>query len=122
MFDKKKNLLVIPVTEVKGKQYYDQKLGYYRQRYWQGAYVFGVTPEEGFKVKGKITHNEGDEEQNYYYHGSPNAVRRALYMDDVLYTVSAKKIKANDLNNIDNEIKEIKLPFEKERYYEYPIY
>ncbi len=120
LFDKKKNLLVIPVTEVKGKLYYDSRLGYYRQRFWQGAYVFGITPEEGFKVKGTITHNEGDEERDYYY-GSPNAVRRSLYMDDVLYTVSAVKIKANDISNIDNEIKEIKLPYERE-YYPYPVY
>ncbi|MBS3114681.1 beta-propeller domain-containing protein [Candidatus Woesearchaeota archaeon] len=120
LFDKKKNLLVIPVTEVKGKQYYDPRLGYYRQRFWQGAYVFSLTPEGGFKVKGKITHNEGDEQRDYYYYGSPNAVRRALYMDDALYTVSGIKIKANDLSNIDNEIKEVKLPYEKERYYDYP--
>ena len=112
LFDKKKNILVIPVTEVQGKQYYDNRLGYYRQKYWQGAYVFGLTPEDGFKVKGKVTHNEGDEEQRYSYYGSPNAVRRALYMDDVLYTVSGIKIKANDLTNISNEIKEIELPYE----------
>ena len=118
---RKKNLLVIPVTEVKGKMVYDKRLGYYRQRYWQGAYVFGVTPEDGFKVKGTITHNEDDELDRYYWWGSPNVVRRSLYMDDILYTVSATKIKANDLNNIDNEIKEIKLPYEKENY-PYPIY
>lgn len=122
LFDRKKNLLVIPVTEVKGKMYYDERLGYYRQRFWQGAYVFGLTPEDGFEVKGKITHNEGDEERDYYYYGSPNAVRRSLYMDDVLYTVSLGKVKANDINDIGNELKEIKLPFEKQRYYDYPIY
>ncbi len=122
LFDRKKNLLVIPVTEVKGKLEYDPKVGYYRQRTWQGAYVFGLTLEDGFEVKGKITHNEGDEDQNWYWYGSPNAVRRSLYMDDVLYTVSAAKIKANDLNNIDTELKEIKLPYEKERNYPYPIY
>lgn len=122
LFDKEKNVLVIPVTEVIGKGYYDDRLGYYRQRYWQGAYVFGVTPEDGFKLKGKITHNEGDEDRNYYYYGSPNAVRRALYMDDVLYTVSAIKVKANDINDISKEIKEIKLPYEKERYYDYAVY
>lgn len=37
----------------------------------------------------------------------------------VLYTVSGIKIKTKDINNISNELKEIKLPFEKERYY-YP--
>ncbi len=120
LFDKGKHLLVIPVTEVKGKLEYDERLGYYRQRYWQGAYVFNVDLE-GFEVKGKITHNEGDENQDWYWYGSPNAVRRSLFMDDVLYTVSGIKIKANDLNNIDNEIKEIKLPYEKEQY-PYPVY
>ncbi len=121
LFDKKKNVLVIPVTEVESKPYYDEKLGYYKQRFWQGAYVFGLTPEDGFKLKGKITHNEGDEDQNWYYYGSPNAVRRALFMDDALYTISGIKIKANDINNIGKEIKEIKLPYEKEVYYPGPI-
>ncbi|MBI2101684.1 beta-propeller domain-containing protein [Candidatus Woesearchaeota archaeon] len=121
LFDKGKNLLVIPVTEAKGKMEYDSRLGYYRQRLWQGAYVFGLTLE-GFEVKGKITHNEGDEQQDYYYYGSPNAVRRSLYMDEVLYTISMGKIKANDLNDIANEIKEVKLPYEKQRYdYPYPV-
>jgi len=112
LFDKKKNLLVIPVTEVKGKLEYDERVGYYRQRYWQGAYVFGLTPEDGFEVKGKITHNENDEQDRYYWWGSPNVVRRSLYMDDMLYTVSDGKIKANDLSDL-KEIKEIKLPYEK---------
>ena len=120
LFDLKKNLLVIPITEVKGKLEYDAKLGYYRQKYWQGAYVFNVDLK-GFTLKGKITHNEGDEQQNYYWYGSPNAVRRSLFMDDVLYTVSGIKIKANDLNNIDKEIKEIDLPYEI-NYNPYPIY
>ena len=115
LFDSKKNLLVIPVTEIKGKMEYDQNLGYYRQRSWQGAYVFNVDLN-GFEVKGKITHNEGDEKQDWYWYGSPNAVRRSLFMDDVLYTVSDKKIKANDLNNISTEIKEIDLPYEQEKY------
>ena len=122
LFDKNKNLLVIPVTEVRGKMEYDSRLGYYRQRLWQGAYVFDLNVQDGFKVKGKITHNEGDEQSDYYYYSSPNAVRRSLYMDDVLYTVSMGKIKANDLNDIENEIKEIKLPYEKQRYdYPYPV-
>jgi len=120
LFDKKKNLLVMPVGEVKGKLAYDERLGYYRQRYWQGAYVFNIDLN-GFEVKGKITHNEGDERQDWYWYGSPNTVRRSLFMDDVLYTVSGVKIKANDLNNIDNELKEIKLPYEKE-IYPYPMY
>ena len=113
---------MIPVREVKKKGYYDQSIRQYvPDRAWQGAYVFGITPEDGIKVKGKITHNEGDEQQNYYYYGSPNAVRRSLYMDDVLYTVSGIKIKANDLNDIGKEIKEVKLPYENGKNYERPV-
>ncbi len=121
LFSKKKNLLVLPVTEVKGKLEYDSKLGYYRQRYWQGAYVFSVSPENGLDVKGKITHNEGDEIRDWYWYGSPNSVRRSLFMDDRLYTVSGIKIKANDLNDISKEIKEVKLPYETNQY-DYPVY
>ena len=114
LFEKDKNLLVIPVREVK-ERHYDGKMGYYKNNVWQGAYVFGLTPEAGFKLKGKVTH-EDNETQNYYYYGSPNAVRRSLFMDDVLYTISQAKIKANDLNNANKEIKDIELPYDEQEY------
>ena len=110
LFDKEKNILVIPVREMKAR-YFDSKRGYYRNKIWQGAYVFSLTPEDGFEVKGTITHNENEEDTGYYY-GSPSAVRRSLYMDNTLYTISAKKIKMNNLNNIKEELNEIKLPYE----------
>ncbi|MBR9700222.1 copper amine oxidase [Candidatus Woesearchaeota archaeon] len=114
LFDKKKNLLVIPLREVKGEREYDRLTGY-RQRVWQGAYVFSLTPEDGFDVKGKISHNEGFEEDRWYW-GSPYAVKRSLYMDDVLYTISHKKIMMHDLEDID-EINEVDLPYKRDKYY-----
>ena len=124
LFDKKKNLLVIPVREVERRGYYEQSTRQYMpERVWQGAYAFGLTPEEGFELKGKISHYNGNEEQQYYW-GSPYAVTRSLYMDDVLYTISSRKIEANDLNDIDKEIKDIKLPYEENIYpmpYERPM-
>jgi inhibitor of cysteine peptidase len=118
LFDKEKNLLVIPVREVKGVGYVNPMYGYYRQKIWQGAYVFGVSPSTGFEKKGKITHLDGEEDQQYSYY-SPSAVRRSLYMDDVLYTVSSTTIKMNDLDTV-KEIGEIDLPYKSERYYDYP--
>ncbi|MFZ3383043.1 MAG: beta-propeller domain-containing protein [Candidatus Methanoperedens sp.] len=115
LFDKKKNLLVIPVREVTGKEQYDSRYGY-MQRVWQGAYVFDLTLN-GFKLKGKISHFDDFEEQ-YYYWGSPGAVRRSLFMDDVLYTISARKVMMNDLKDI-SEIKNIDLPFSKNLYDQY---
>ena len=43
-------------------------------------------------------------------------------MDDVIYTVSSVKIKANDLNNVEKEVKVIELPFEKEAQQSVVIY
>ncbi|HWR26341.1 MAG TPA: beta-propeller domain-containing protein [candidate division Zixibacteria bacterium] len=117
LFDKKKNLLVIPIREVLEKGQYDSRYGYYVQKIWQGAYVFSVTPEDGFKLRGKISHLD-DYERTEYYYGSPSAVRRSLYMDDVLYTVSSKKIMMNGLDNL-TAIKSIDLPFEIGQYYPY---
>jgi uncharacterized secreted protein with C-terminal beta-propeller domain len=119
LFDKKKDILVIPIREIQGKEQYDSRNGYYTQRVWQGAYVFGVTPQSGFKLKGKISHFD-DFEETYYYWGSPGAVRRSLFMDDVLYTLSARKIVMNDLKDI-SEINSIDLPFTKIQPYPYGI-
>ncbi len=116
LFDRKKNMLVIPIREVTEKPRYDSR-GYYMQRVWQGAYVFNLTLEDGFKLKGKISHLD-DYEEDMYYWNSPGAVRRSMYMDDVLYTVSAQKIKMNDLDNL-TAINNIDLPFEKNMYYQY---
>lgn len=111
LFDKKKNLLLIPIREAKGME------RGYMQRVWQGAYVLGVTPEEGFKLRGKVSHLDDYEEEMYYWN-SPNAVRRSLYLDDVLYTISARKVFMNDLDNM-GVVNSITLPFDKDQYYEY---
>ena len=109
LFDKEKNLLVIPVQEVLQEGNYDQRVGIWRpQKVWQGAYVFGLTPEDGFEVKGKVVHFEGEEQTDYYYYD--HGIRRSLYIDNVLYTLSARKLQANDLNDLSNELASIKLP------------
>jgi len=85
---------------------------------WQGAYVFSVSDEEGFELRGGITHIDDDEsflKSGYYYH-SPYSVKRSLYIDDVLYTVSEKKVKMNDLDDL-GDIKEMELPYEEVDYY-----
>jgi uncharacterized secreted protein with C-terminal beta-propeller domain len=118
LFDKEKNLLVIPARVVSGTRYYNNRYGYYTQKVWQGAYVFGVSLESGFEKRGKITHLDGDEQEQYWYY-SPSAVRRSLYMGDVLYTVSATTIKMNNVKTV-KEINSIDLPYKKDKYYDYP--
>ncbi|MCX6682886.1 MAG: beta-propeller domain-containing protein [Methanoregula sp.] len=110
LFDKGKNLLVIPVRQVTSVPVI-QKPGYYdnQQRIWYGAYVFGVTPDTGFVLRGTVEHGSAD--GGYYWYGSSaNEVKRSLYIENDLYTISSTKIIASDLANISTTIKTIGLP------------
>ena len=125
LFDKEKNLLVIPVREVKESYSYDNmpcRVGVacypYRQRVWEGAYVLKVTADSITK-QGKVSHIDDYDEDYYSWWNSQYAVRRSLYMDDVLYTVSNALVKANSLATLD-DISEVKLPHDSYGY-PYPV-
>jgi inhibitor of cysteine peptidase len=109
LFDKTKNLLVIPARVVKtGAGVYD-KVGFSHQNIWYGAYVFGVTPETGFTLRGTVQH--GTDNSSYYWYGSSqNEVKRSLYIGDTLYTLSSAKILANPLDQINKTVATINLP------------
>jgi len=114
LFDRTKNLLVIPVlvAEIDEEKYPNGvPPNMYGDYVWQGAYVFNVTVDQGFVLKGGITHLEGDSDlkKSGYYFYSSYSVKRSLYIDNVLYTISDKKIKMNNLEDL-TEINEIELP------------
>lgn len=109
LFDKAKNLLVIPARVVQNEPSVTDKYGVARQNIWYGAYVFGVTPETGFTLRGTVKHGTGSD-QYYWYGSSANEVKRSLYIDNVLYTLSSKKILANSLSQINTTIATINLP------------
>jgi len=109
LFDKAKNLLVIPARVVQNEPAVNDKNGIARQNIWYGTYVFGVTPETGFTLRGTVEHGTGSD-QYYWYGSSANEVKRSLYIDDVLYTLSSKKILANSLSDINTTISTINLP------------
>jgi uncharacterized secreted protein with C-terminal beta-propeller domain len=94
LFDYDKHLLAIPI----------ETSDYYRSYWWQGLYVFDISISSGLDVKGTITHQEpGSYTWDTSYH-----VKRSLYIENVLYTMSDKKIKLNDLENL-APLKEIPL-------------
>jgi len=105
LYSPTKNMMVIPVTEV-----IDQtKVGYnYRTKVWYGAYVFEVS-EDGLTELGKIKH--ASTETQYYYWFDATNVKRSLYIEDTLYTISDKYVKANDLNKELEELNTINLPY-----------
>lgn len=87
LFDREKNLLVLPVHIVD----YGAAGPYGgRSSVWGGVYAFGVSPTRGFSLKGTVKHYE-DVQWGY----SP--VKRALYIENTLYTMSPDKIVMSDL-------------------------
>jgi uncharacterized secreted protein with C-terminal beta-propeller domain len=119
LFSRSKNLLVIPIllAEIDEERYPGgvppNAFGEY---IWQGAYVFNVSIDNGFVLKGRITHLENDAwtqggytkwssytSSNYNYH-----VKRSLYIDNALYTISDGLVKMNNLEDL-NELNKIEL-------------
>jgi len=175
LFDKEKNLLVIPISVYESKEMGSgNNVWMGSDIVFNGAYVFNIDLNE-ISLRGKITHfdskskygpaedetigatreiygqtytkiaeNSWEINQTYYNQYSRttytdeyidqqpgginynnlydynNQIQRSLYMDDVLYTISQSKIKANDLDSVD-EINSLDLGYE-ENYYPYPVY
>ncbi len=110
LFDKNRNLLVIPVAvaEINQSDYPEGVPDWaHGQIVWQGAYVFDISLD-GIKLRGGITHLDDSDDllKSGYWFYSEYSVERSLYIDDVLYTVSDKIVKMNDLESLDllNEI------------------
>ncbi|MEM2609922.1 MAG: beta-propeller domain-containing protein [Candidatus Bathyarchaeia archaeon] len=80
LFDKAKELLVIPLL-----------ICDYSKTCWQGVYVFNTT-DCALTLKGNVTHLEGDTSWRWDY---AYQIKRSLYIEDMLYTVSEMKLKIN---------------------------
>ncbi len=94
LFDKARELLALPVAVT--------NLDY---SFWQGAYVFNFTLTNGLVVKGNVTHID----PGVYIYDGRYYVSRELYIENVFYTVSQKKVKMNNLSDL-SLINEVKIP------------
>ncbi len=120
LFSKSKNLLVIPIllAEIDEEKYpRGVSANTYGDFVWQGAYVFELTLEDGFELKGRVTHADAGQflKSGYYYGDDSTSVKRSLYMDDTLYTISDKKIKMNYLRGL-GDINEVDISCDEEGY------
>jgi uncharacterized secreted protein with C-terminal beta-propeller domain len=97
LFNREKNLLVIPI-----------RLNYTVS----GAYVFNISLEDGFELKGNVSHPSDDNNQRgYYWYYYVNEIKRSFYITDTLYTLSDSYLQMNDLHDL-HEINILKLPNE----------
>ncbi len=105
LFDKSKGLMAFPVElmEIKDKQASERDGAMaYGQFTYQGAYVYRIDPEQGFTLRGRITHLSDDDlaKTGYYGYDYGKAVRRILHANDTLYTLSERMLKANALDSL----------------------
>ena len=121
LFSKEKQLIAIPVNN------YDEDFklnstmssysdminsykNYNKTRVGEGYFVYNINLEEGFKLKGVITHKTAEKNKNktYYYTYNTSKLLRGLYIDNNLYTVSETAIKVNNLDDL-NLVCELKI-------------
>ncbi|MFA5163476.1 MAG: beta-propeller domain-containing protein [Patescibacteria group bacterium] len=94
LFSKSKNLLSIPISLREELAGAPSKLNF------SGALVFNINNDK-FELKGRIDHSDGGQYNQSDYWGGfnyyDNSVKRALYINNDLYTFSNKFIMVNSL-------------------------
>ena len=115
LFSRSKNLLVIPIllAEINEEQYPGGvPPNAYGEYTWQGAYVFDISLVDGLVLRGGISHSENDAQLEWGWYYSSRSVKRSLYIENVLYTISDGLVKMNNLEDL-SEISEIELEVEE---------
>lgn len=114
LFDKGRNMLVIPLllAEIDETKYPGHiPPDTYGDFVFQGAYVFEISPSSGITVRDRVTHlpDSSDLLKSGFYFDSGFEVKRSLYIGEVLYTVSDKKVVMNDMATL-QKLSEVELP------------
>ncbi|MBI4975732.1 beta-propeller domain-containing protein [Candidatus Peregrinibacteria bacterium] len=108
LFDKEKGFMAFPASvyvladDVKNGSSVDFTYGYPSE---QGAYVYDVSIENGFKLRGSITHYNAGE---FAANGYGKDIERILYVGNYFYTTSFSKVKANQMSDL-KDVKEVNL-------------
>lgn len=104
LFSKERNLIAFPVAlyEVPGEKAPSADSLQYGSFTFQGAYVYQVDLNAGFKLKGRITHLTDEDylKSGDRWYDSNKNIDRILYIDDTLYTLSRSEIRASALSDL----------------------
>ncbi|MBU1152275.1 beta-propeller domain-containing protein, partial [Patescibacteria group bacterium] len=109
LFEKGRNLLAFPVLlaelEAEVKDDLTANGDEYGDYTFQGAYIYKITPEEGFELIGTPTHYEAEEveKRSGLYWSGDRDIRRILRIGDYIYTLSQRRLEVNDLDDMELE-------------------
>lgn len=109
LFSKEKNLIAIPVNNYSEdfainsssdshESMINSYKNYNKTYVAEGYFIYNINIEDGFNLKGIITH-ETSKNTKYYYNTSK--LLRGLYIENNLYTVSETAVKVNDLETLE---------------------
>ena len=111
LFSKEKGLIAIPVNNYSedfeisnsSDSYSSIVNSYtnYKKTYVaEGYFVYNIDVENGFDLKGIVTHEKNTNTKPSYYY-SNSKLLRGLYVDNNLYTVSETAVKVNNLETLE---------------------
>jgi uncharacterized secreted protein with C-terminal beta-propeller domain len=110
LFSKEKGIICIPVNTYDTRMEVTDSTNIstiindyksYNTRYKptsEGYLVYNINLNEGFKLKGNITHELSSSDSNYYY--SKSDLLRGLWIEDYLFTISQSEMKANRISDL----------------------
>ena len=112
-FFKPKELLAIPMTICQGGTAGDSIYGDIMS--FSGLMVYKVTTEKGFEYLGGVSHQTPETEGTYYsacsswWTDSDSVVKRSVFMDDYVYSITENEIKVNAVSQLGTDIAVIQL-------------
>jgi inhibitor of cysteine peptidase len=104
LFSKEKNILAFPITISENTSDYKNNLKF------QGAMIYNIDLENGFILKGTISHIKS--EDGYIDYDETKEVERIIYINNNLFTLSKSLIKAISLDTMD-EVGSVEIPVDK---------
>lgn len=107
-----KNILALPMTICEGG-----KGGQYgTDLTFSGLMVYDVTVDGGFHLRGKVGHPNNADGNGYdsgtcsnWWTNASSEVKRSIVMDDFIYSISERRVKASSLLNLDVDLAEVSL-------------
>lgn len=105
LFSKERNLLAFPVDLYEIPEHLKNNKNAYGMFKMQGLFVYDISLESGFNLRGTISHITDEELLKFgnVIQGSRAIVERGLYIGDSLYTISEFGIMANNLYTLEQE-------------------